>query len=143
MDIRELQEKIKALKEVRARYDEKKEQLAVEKEILDSLEADIIQAFEENDLTSFKLDGVANVSITHRLTVPTPKTVDEKRAFFAWVAANKGEEVRDAMMTVNSMTLNSFYKEEYNNLSDDDKLLFQIDGIGAPSMMKSLSVRKA
>lgn len=143
MDIRELQEKIKTLKEVRTRYDEKKKQLEMEKEILDALEADILQAFEENDLTSFKLDGVANVSISHRLTVPTPKTIEEKKAFFDWVAKNKGEEVRDAMMTVNSMTLNSFYKAEYESLSDDEKLVFQIDGIGLPSMHKTLSVRKA
>ena len=143
MDIRELQEKIKSLKEVRTRYDEKKKQLELEKEILDSLEDDIIQAFEENDLTSFKLDGVANVSITHRLTVPTPKTIEDKRAFFAWVAANKGEEVRDAMMSVNSMTLNSFYKAEYESLTDDEKLVFQMDGIGLPSLQKTLSVRKA
>ena len=143
MDIRELQEKIKAIKEVRTRYDEKKKQVEMEKEILDALEADILQAFEENDITSFKLDGVANVSISHRLTVPVPKSIDDKKAFFAWVAANKGEDVRDAMMSVNSTTLNSFYKEELNSLSDDEKLVFQMDGIGLPSLQKTLSVRKA
>lgn len=143
MEIKELQEKIKALKNFRTEYDNMKKQLAELDGFCEVLETQIMQHFEENDMTSFRVDGVANVSISQRLTVKVPRDIEAKKAFFEWVAANKGEEVRDSMMTVNSMTLNSFYKEEYNNLSDEDKLMFQIDGIEPPSMMKSLSFRKA
>ncbi len=143
MEIQELQEKIKALKEMDERYKNKKREAEELNGFCDALKAEIIEALEIHDMTSFKVDGVANISISHRMSVPTPKTVEDKKAFFKWVADNKGEEVRDAMMTVNSQTLNSFWKAEYESLSDDDKLMFQIDGLEMPSISKVLSVRKA
>lgn len=143
MEIQELQEKIKALKEMDERYKNKKKEAEELNGFCDALKVEIIEALESHEMTSFKVDKIANVSITHRMSVPTPKTVEDKKAFFQWVADNKGEEVRDAMMTVNSQTLNSFWKAEYESLDDDAKLMFQIDGLEMPSVSKVLSIRKA
>lgn len=143
MEIKELQEKIKALKNFRTEYDNMKKQLAELDGFCEILETQIMQHFEENDMTSFRVDGVALITVSEKYTVQTPKKNEDKKAFFDWVARNKGEEVRDSMMTVNSMTLNSFYKAELESLEGDDKLMFQIDGIQPPSMVKKISVRKA
>jgi len=143
MQIQELQEKIKALKEMDERYKNKKAEAEELHGFCEALKVEIIEALESNEMSSFKVDKIANVSISHSLSVKVPKDIESKKLFFEWLARNKGEEVRDAMMTVNSQTLNSFYKAEYESLDDDAKLMFQIDGLEMPSVSKVLSIRKA
>lgn len=143
MEIRELQTKIKELKETRDNYDAKKLELQEIDSKCSALEADILQHFEENNMTSFRVDGVALISVSEKMSVKTPKTPEEKTAFFNWLKETKGEEVLLHYQTVNSQSLNSFYKQEWESMDDDKKLTFNIPGLEAPTSVKKLSVRKA
>ena len=143
MEIKELQNKIRELKDQRDQYDAMKRTLDQIGCTRDALEADILQHFEENAMTSFRVDGVALISISEKMTVKTPKTPEDKTAFFNWLRDTKGPEVLLHYQTINSQSLNSFFKAEWESMSDEKKLTFVIPGIEAPSMVKKLSVRKA
>ena len=109
----------------------------------DAIEAEILAHFEENDMTSFRVDGVALISVSEKLTVKTPKRPEDKVAFFNYLKETKGEEVMLHYQTVNSQSLNSFFKAEMESKTDEEKLTFNLPGIEAPSMVKKPSVRKA
>lgn len=143
MEIKELQEKIRRLKDERDQYDAMKRTLEGIGNTCDAIEAEILAHFEENDMTSFRVDGVALISVSEKLTVKTPKTPEDKVAFFNYLKETKGEEVMLHYQTVNSQSLNSFFKAEMESKTDEEKLTFNLPGIEAPSMVKKLSVRKA
>lgn len=143
MEIKELQEKIRRLKDERDQYDAMKKTLEQIGNTCDAIEAEILAHFEENDMTSFRVDGVALISVSEKLTVKTPKTPEDKIAFFNYLKETKGEEVMLHYQTVNSQSLNSFFKAEMESKTDEEKLTFNLPGIEAPSMFKKLSVRKA
>lgn len=76
------------------------------------------------------------------LSVKTPKTPEEKRAFFNWIKTNLGEDAHDIYMTVNSRTLNSLYKEQSEIAAARGEVL-KIDGLEDPITVTKLSFRKA
>ena len=143
MEIKDLQEKIRKLKTERDQYDAMKATLDQIGSACDSLEAEILAHLEENGMSNFRVDGVALISVVEKLSVKTPKTPEEKKAFFNWLEETKGSEVLLHYQTVNSQSLNSFYKAEFESKSDEEKLTFNMPGIGAPTMSKKLSVRIA
>lgn len=143
MEIKELQDKIRKLKDERDQYDAMKRTLDQIGSSCDALEAEILAHFEESNMTSFRVDGVALISVTEKLSVKTPKTPEEKIAFFNYLKETKGDEVMLHYQTVNSISLNSFYKAEMDTKSPEEKLCFNMPGIGAPTLSKKLSVRKA
>ena len=143
MEIKELQEKIKKLKEERDQYDAMKRTLDQIGSSCDALEHEILAHFEANDMTSFRVDGVALISVSERLSVQTPKTPDDKKAFFDWLLETKGEQVFRHYQTINSQSLQSFFKAEWESMSEEQRLTFNMPGIGAPTLSKKLSVRKA
>ena len=83
-----------------------------------------------------------NVTVIDELSVKTPKTPEEKRAFFSWIENNLGEQARDIYMTVNSRTLNSLYKEQSELAAQRGEVL-TIDGLENPITVTKLSFRKA
>ena len=143
MEIKELQELVTTLKSIRDDYDAKKKELENIGAQCDAMEATLMQHLQENDMKSFKVDGVATISVTERMTVQTPKTIEDKAAFFKWLGTTKGDDVMMNYMTVNSQSLNSFFKAEWDGLTDEEKLVFQIPGLQPAALSYKLSVRKA
>lgn len=143
MEIKELQELVTNLKALRDEYDAKKRDLETLGSQCDSMESTLMTHLQENDMKSFKVDGVASISISERMTVQTPKTNDDKAAFFKWLGTTKGDDVMINYMTINSNSLNSLIKAEYESLTDDQKLLFQVPGLQPAALSYKLSVRKA
>ncbi len=143
MEIKDLQEKIKQLKLAKDLYTASKRETEEFKSRVDSLEFEILQHLEENQMTNFRVDGHALVSVVEKMSVKTPKDTESKKAFFNWLKEKHGEEVMNAYMSVNSQSLNSFYKTEFESLSDEEKLNFSIPGIEPATLVKTLSVRKA
>jgi len=74
--------------------------------------------------------------------VATPKSIEEKVAFFKWIEDNLGEETRDAYMTVSSASLNKFYQEQSDLAAERGEVL-EIDGLQPPTSRSILSFRKA
>lgn len=82
-------------------------------------------------------DGMAVIS--YKTSVKTPKTPEHRAAFFAYL---KEQGLYDAMISVNSQTLNSLYKEGLEQAKNDGKDDYQIPGITEVTINPSLSFRK-
>lgn len=132
---------IKELRMKRDEYDVAKKAAEAKHGEVKNLEAKVIQTLEDAGKTTYIAEGVGKVTVSYDMSVQTPKTIDEKRAFFEWVKNNLGQEVHDSYMTVNSISLNSLYKqlnEEYCNRGE----ILQISGLGEPVARTKLSLRK-
>jgi 2,3-bisphosphoglycerate-independent phosphoglycerate mutase len=102
--------------------------------------ARIIEALESTNRDVFISSTGVRVTLSHAMSVQTPKTTDEKVAFFKWLRENKGDEVADAYMTVNSNSLNSLYNTLTEEWAQRGEVL-TIPGLGEPVSRKKLSVR--
>lgn len=104
------------------------------------LEGRILDVLWSNDITSYRAKAVTVIRAT-RYTVATPKTQEDKAAYFAWLRA-KSEETYWAQMSVNSQTLNSFYKAEMEVAKESGDIDFKIPGLGEPEAKPYLTRRK-
>lgn len=82
------------------------------------------------------------LTLVQRSSVPTPKTKEEKEAFFNWLRQTKGEEVYWSYMGVNSQSLNAFWKVERDLAVERQDIDFALPGVGKESITHTLSVRK-
>lgn len=96
-----------------------------------------------NLLNEFKMPSIknefGNFIISNRFTVTTPKTPETKQAFFAYLQ-EKG--IFEDMVSVNSQTLNAYYRTEMDQALERGEVDFSIPGIGEASMVQTLSLRK-
>ena len=95
-----------------------------------ALELAIVEMLKLIDKDEYSVKNVAKIKLMHRLSVQTPKTNADKRAFLKYIHQKYGEETAEKYVSINSQTLNSFYKAEFEIA--EDKADFKIDGIGAP-----------
>lgn len=122
-------------------YEAKKEVASAAYKEYEAAEATIMSALKDAGKKSYKVDGLATVSIIQKAVVRVPATIEQKRALFAHLN-EIGEEVFYAMATINSQTLNSWYSQKVEEAQREGKLLgFQIPGIEAPTTRESLGVR--
>jgi len=131
-----MDETINELVAKRQAYDE---QAAVVKSIgaeVDALTDKVIAMLQANNKSSYKLDGVAGVSISMRSSykIPTPES---KVQLFSYIKNKYGEETLLQLQSINSNTLNAWAKKEF------ESGVMIIDGLEQPTVTPILSVRKA
>ena len=142
MTTQEFDELIEKLVKARENTSNAKREYEDIKAISDDLEDQVIQALEAAGKTTYIAEGAAKVTLSYIMAVQTPKTPEDKLAFFDWLKKHKGEDVATAYLSVNSQALNSLYnelEEEWNRRGE----ILQIDGLDAPLTRTKLSVRKA
>lgn len=137
-DLKKLNELCDSLAETR----EKKARLNAQiKELNEAEERDeskILEMLEAAELDSF--DGTkGKVSIVNRFTVRVPQSITDKQALFDYL---KKRKIFFELVSVNSQTLNSFYKKEMEIAQSEGNTEFKIPGVGEPGVKKSLSFRK-
>jgi len=102
------------------------------------LEAVIAVSLENKEMGSIDVAGHKFI-VNNKFSVKIPQTIEDKKAFFDFLES-RGEFMEYA--TVNSNTLNSYYKnlldEAVQNGADD----FKVPGIGEPTTYQTISVRK-
>lgn len=102
---------------------------------LEANENEMLRLLQENDLPNFR-SAFGLASISFRTSVKTPKTSAQKEAFYEFL---KTLGVYEQMITVNSATLNSFYKEQLElarERGDDD---FTVPGLDEVTISPILS----
>ena len=102
------------------------------------LEAKIMGYLEEMEKDSHK-GRLGTVYRVKRFSVQTPKTPEDKEAFWAWVLKSKGVDVYRSLRSVNSRTLQAFYKEELEAAGDID---FKMPGVQEPTYSETIGTRK-
>lgn len=133
---------IKNIRALEALYKAAKEISDMHYEQLNSAKAKVIEMLEQAGKTVYVAEGVGRVKVSYEMSVQTPKTPEEKTAFFKWLASNMGQDVADAYLSVNSQSLNSLYNELTEQYARRGEVL-TIDGIGAPISRTKLSLTKA
>lgn len=106
---------------------------------LDEAEGKMLEMLAKSELTSYRSqDGLCSVS--YRLSVQTPKTPEDCAKFFEYL---KSKGLYEAMITVHSKTLNSFYRAEFENAKTLGLDNFEIPGLTEVSTVPILSFRKS
>ena len=135
MNLPELAERIARL---RAEKDSVNKILKALNEDLTKAERSMIEAMNSQEMDSFKCAHGA-FGISRRFTVTTPKSPEDKEAFFEYLR-KKGEF--DSMISVNSRTLASWYKEEVEAAKSRGEMDFVVPGLKDAGISEYLSVRK-
>lgn len=101
----------------------------------------IIFILQKMDKTSYQVKG-RKLILSQRATVQTPKTKEEKEAFFNW-CREKGDAVYWQYVSVNSQSLNALYKAERDAAAEAKDLSWTgLPGVGKESIAYTLSIRK-
>lgn len=139
---KELDQAVKHAQDLREAYKQAKKLSDEAYRQVEMAEAALILLMERADKTAYIAEGVGRVGISHKMSIQTPKSPEERRAFFAWLAEKKGQEVADAYMSINANSLNSLY----NQLTEEAALageILEIPGLGEPVARVTLSLTKA
>lgn len=142
ISLAEMDSAITEIRAYEALYKEAKEVSDERYEKLNAAKQRVIEMLEAAGKTVYIAEGLGRVRLTYEMSVQTPKTPEEKKAFFAWVAKEMGQDVADAYLSVNSQSLNSLYNDLNDQYARRGEVL-QIDGLGAPIARTKLSLTKA
>lgn len=104
-----------------------------------ALQNKLLGIMQDLDKEKYFVTGLGTISRQKRFTVKTPKTEEDKKAFLAYLET-KG--IFWDLVTVNSNTLNSFYKQEFDIAREEKNLNFKIPGIGEPTYSEFIKLKK-
>ena len=119
-----------ALKKDKKAFEDQAEKVG---ELLKEKQIRIQAIMEQLGKEKYKSDH-GTVSLTTSLSVATPKTPEQKTAFFAWL---EQQELFDEYATVDSKKLNSLF----NSLANGDPE-FRVPGIEKPKLYSTLKLLK-
>lgn len=139
VSIEEFDRFLKDLFSQREKLDQIKDNLKSEQETLTKMEAKTLTYLKLLGRENYK-SPLGSVGVMKRLSVTLPKTPEEKQAFFEYL---KSKNLFDNMISVNSQTLNSWYKQEYEVAAEEKRLSdFKIPGIKEPTVFETIRVTK-
>jgi hypothetical protein len=126
-----------------ARLREKEAEASAAKSVitkeLEAAELKMMGMLQEGGLTNYR-SPMGLVSVSFRTSVRTPKTPEDREKFFAFL---RQRGLYDALITVNSQTLNSFYKDEFEQAKQRGDVAFEIPGIKEVTMTPNISFRRS
>lgn len=138
-EMNEFVSKIKEYVDLRQQKSALAAQAAAIQEQLGALEVAILNGMEQSETDKISLDGIGTVYKIDRFTVQTPKSIDDKKALFEYF---EERGIFNEMVSVNSQTLNAFYKEENEAALKRGDVDFKLPGVGEPKLSQSLGFRK-
>lgn len=104
---------------------------------IDKLQSTILLHMKDLEKTSYD-SAKGKLVVTTRFTVTTPKG-EAKDEFFSYL---KERGVFEDLVSVNSQTLNAWYKQEMEVARETGNFDFQIPGIGEPTAYEQVMLRK-
>jgi hypothetical protein len=142
----ELDKRGQAYQDAYAKYEEAK---LVSKKLLaeaERLEGKMIEAMEQAGKSKYIVEGVGTFYFVDKMTVTTPKTIENTRALFNYIREKHGEDFFYTTAGVNHQTLQKLYKTDFEEMvetSPDKAATFAIPGLQPPTSMRSLNLRKS
>jgi hypothetical protein len=101
-------------------------------------EGRFLDMLKSENMTSYK-SKVGTVGISHRSSVKTPKSPEERKAFFDYL---KQKGIFDSMISVNSMTLNAWYKRELDSAIEQGLADFEVPGLTGLTLTETITFRR-
>ena len=106
---------------------------------LETAESEMLEMLHDQGMTNFKcVEGTFFIS--HRTSVKTPKTPEQREAFFSYLRA---QGLFDSLISVNSQSLSKLYKEGLEEAKKQGQKDFNLPGITEVSFSEILCVSKA
>ena len=137
--VEQLEQLCELIRAQREKAEEAKKAYSDENTKLEQLEMRLINVLKDLGKDSYK-SNVGTFSVSYRTSVRVPQG-DDKFKFFEWL---KERGLYDGIVSVNSQTLNSLYRSEFDRAKEEGRLdEFKIPGIGDPTINPILSFRKA
>ena len=137
----QLDEALVKMREARRQYESIKEQASEAYKHLEVLENNLLEMLEKAEKSKWQVDGVGSVSLANRVSVQTPKNIEDKKALWSYIKQTYGEEAAFEKFSVNSNTLRAFYNAEFE--ASENKAFFSLPGVSEPVIEKELRFRKA
>lgn len=134
MEMTEMSALVDRWKNFRKEKKAKEEEVDQIEEKIRELEIKIIQALEAVEETKYP-----GVSLVEELSVKTPQTDEDKQKFFTFL---KSRNEFDAIISVNSRTLQAYYKSLAEEKTGSRLGLIEIPGIETPTIYKKLKETK-
>lgn len=122
-------------------YDEKHKISSEAYTRAEKLDIAIMAALKAAGKSKYFVDGEGTAQIIQKATVTTPKSLEDKRAFFKFLQS-RGENVFLGMASVNSNTLNSWFNQMLQEATSKGVLGFSVPGIDDPTMRETLRFTK-
>lgn len=98
--------------------------------------AKLMEALTKLGKKTYTVDGLGTVSKVERLKVTVPKDLESKKKMIEYFLS-QGDNISSKYLTVNSMSLNSWYRQE----ADNDPL-FELPGVEEPTLDEYLRIAK-
>lgn len=140
MELAEVKELTQDLWQLRETKEDVKKDLESLQRRIDEIEGKLISILDAADMDRFDGDD-CTVYLQEKTSVRIPKDPEAKREFFDYLK-HRGEDLFSSMVTVNSQTLNAWYREQEQLALERGELELRIPGLGEPSRYQQLSVRK-
>lgn len=119
-----LEQEVKVLRDIEEEYDEKSKAKTECGARLDAAELRVKTLLEDLDVEDYtRAMKMLKVKLDIQARAKVPKTPEEKEAFFGWL---KEKGFYDTYITVNSNSINSLVKTEYELANDPE---FSIPGL--------------
>jgi hypothetical protein len=106
---------------------------------VEALKAKVISCLEAAGLDKFAVAGFGTVFKTQRFTVTVPKDGADREAFFGYL---ESQGIFRELITVNSQTLNSYWKKEFEAAVEQGNPDWKMPGIADPKHVITLGMRK-
>jgi ATP-dependent protease HslVU (ClpYQ) ATPase subunit len=137
--IQEMEKMVEEIADLRMKESQASAAKKAATEALEAAELRMLTTLNGEGLTSYR-GSMGLVSLSYRTSVKTPKTDEDRQKFFDYL---KERGLYDKLISVNSQTLNSFYKSELEAALESGKDGCEIPGINEVSVQEILSFRKA
>lgn len=135
----ELEKLCAKVAEQRAVCDAKADELKAQNKILEELEQAVVAFLKHSNRSNYG-SKVGTLSLRQMRSWSLPKTPEDRTAFFNHL---KKQGMYQNMITVNSATLNSYLRAEFENAQKDGRSSdFAVPGIGEPSVRETLAMIK-
>jgi hypothetical protein len=140
LNLKEMDELVHRYRVLRDDYDRGKEELSKRWKLVEEVQGKIVAQLTEAGKSKYVAEGVGTFSIVNKLTITTPKTIEDKRMLFGYIKETHGEDYLDSVLSINHNTLGSFYRAEVEKAADPS--LFTIPGLGEPVVRQEPRFRK-
>jgi len=137
ISVSELDAALKSYFHYRTCYEKAREDLDCELQLFDQAKEHLMSLLEAAGKRNWAVDDIGKITIAEKLTVKVPADIPSKVKMLEFFKA-RGEDVYNSMVTVNYMTLNSYYKQELENNPN-----FRIDGVEEGYVEKTLRFNRS
>jgi hypothetical protein len=138
ISLQKFEELVAKAYELRAEVEALEEQTKAKNKELFALQSRILAHMLELEKTSYD-SAKGKLIIQKRFSVTQPKDPDSRMQFFSYL---RSKGLFEQMVSVNHQTLNAFYKAELEAAREKGDFDFTIPGLGEPTYMEYLTMRK-